>query len=135
MGSKRNKTLDRGLVVLGGALVAATLAVLVFTDGSGDQAGTPMGAAPPAAVDRLVIENFLFMPAEVTVPVGTEITWRNTDSAPHTATSGTSPSPDTVFDTGTIEGGQSGSVTVQEPGTFAYFCEFHPFMKGTVTVE
>lgn len=135
MGTTQNPILDRVLLVLGGAMIVATLAVLLLTGGQEEQAATPAGAAPTAAVDRVVIENFLFVPAEITVPVGTEITWRNEDSAPHTATSGTSPSPDAIFDSGTIEGGQSGSVTVREPGTYAYFCEFHPFMKGTVTVE
>jgi plastocyanin len=134
MNSTLKPIFDRSLLVLGGALIAATLALLVFTGGQKEQASTPAGAAP-AAVDRVVIEDFLFAPAEITVPVGTKITWRNVDSAPHTATSGTSPNPDTVFDTGTIKGGQSGSVIVQKPGTFAYFCEFHPYMKGTVTVE
>jgi plastocyanin len=26
-------------------------------------------------------------------------------------------------------------VTFDEAGTFAYYCRFHPFMKGTITVE
>ncbi|GAA4568825.1 hypothetical protein [Planotetraspora kaengkrachanensis] len=31
------------------------------------------------------IKNFAFAPAAVTVPVGTTVTWTNTDEEPHTA--------------------------------------------------
>ena len=27
------------------------------------------------------------------------------------------------------------SVTFDEPGTFTYYCRFHPFMKATVEVK
>ena len=35
---------------------------------------------------RIIIENFVFAPAEVTVTPGTKVTWSNKDEAPHTAT-------------------------------------------------
>jgi len=31
--------------------------------------------------------------------------------------------------------GDSGDLTFDEPGEYAYFCIFHPFMEGSVTVE
>lgn len=117
-------------------MIVATVAVAVLTGGAdGESRGSAPSAAEPVTTDRVVIQDFRFMPPEISVPVGTEIRWTNMDSAAHTATSGTSPGPDGVFDTGTVEGGQAGSVTVRRRGTFAYFCEFHPFMTGTVTVE
>ena len=69
------------------------------------------------------------------VAVGAKITFTNQDDAPHTATSGASPNADGVFDSGTLKKGQSKSVKLAKAGTFSYYCAFHPFMKGTVTVK
>jgi plastocyanin len=65
------------------------------------------------------------------VKAGRTITIVNADDAPHTVTEeGGSPS----FDSDTVKGKTSGSVTFKTPGTYRYFCEFHATMKGTVTV-
>jgi len=57
------------------------------------------------------------------------VIWQNQDAAPHTATA-----DDGSFDTGTIEQGKLGSETFKEAGTYLYFCEIHPDMRGTVEV-
>lgn len=42
---------------------------------------------------------------------------------------------DNSLDTDSIAGeGATGSLTFDEPGTYAYYCLFHPFMKSTVEV-
>jgi plastocyanin len=51
-------------------------------------------------------------------------------SLPHTATS-----DDEVFDSGSLTEGGEFSFTFDEAGTFAYFCEVHPTMRGTIVVE
>lgn len=93
----------------------------------------PTGEA--AATDEVTIQDFEFLPAEVTVPAGTELTFVNDDTAAHTATSGTSPSSDGMFDTGVVAEGDDTSVALDEPGSVAYFRKLHPNMKGTITVE
>ena len=80
--------------------------------------------------ETVSIVNFAFDPADLTVPAGTTVTWENTDTAPHTATA-----EDGTFDTGRIAQNASASATFDQPGTFAYRCEFHPDMQGTITVE
>ena len=60
---------------------------------------------------------------------GTTVTFTNNDTAPHTATA-----DDGVFDTGEIAPGASATVTLDEAGTYAYHCEFHPNMVATITV-
>ena len=75
----------------------------------------------------MTIEDYTYKPAEVTVAKGTTVKFTNRDSTPHTATSNESG----VFESGTIEPGKSGKITLDEAGTFAYYCVFHPFMKGT----
>lgn len=78
----------------------------------------------------LNIADFSFVEEDVTVKAGTTVTWENADDAVHTATA-----DDDSFDTGNIAGGDSGEVTLEEPGTYSYFCEPHPFMKASITVE
>jgi plastocyanin len=40
-----------------------------------------------------------------------------------------------AFESGSIESGESATVRLDEAGSFAYYCAFHPFMKGTIVVE
>jgi plastocyanin len=88
-------------------------------------------AFPALAADHAVaIENFKFVPANITVAVGDTITFTNNDSAPHTATA-----KDGSFDTGRLSKGQSATVTIGAAGTFNYICEIHPMMKGVVTAN
>lgn len=127
-------TVDRLLAGLGVVLVLATVAVLIVYGGESDGA-TAQQAGPAKAVDQIDIKDFLYDPAAVTVPVGSTVTFTNRDSAPHTSTSGTSPSPDGMFDTGILKKNGSKAVKVTKAGTFDYYCELHPFMKATVTVK
>jgi len=87
----------------------------------------PSGAA--AKAEKVQIVEFSYEPDPVLVQVGGKVTWQNQDTAPHTATA-----DDGSFDTGTIEQGKLGSATFKETGTFAYHCEIHPTMHGTVEV-
>lgn len=76
------------------------------------------------------IVEFLYEPEAMTVASGTTITWSNQDKAPHTATA-----RDESFDTGTLKRGDSAEVTLDQPGTYDYYCRFHQFMNATITVE
>jgi len=77
-----------------------------------------------------------FVPSTVTIEVGETITWDNTDTAAHTASSGTpTDGPSGVFDTGLMMAGGSYSYTADTAGTFDYFCMVHPWMEGTLIVE
>ena len=95
------------------------------------------GRAPVATADgetgpgpaTVTIEGFAFDPPTLEVAVGTTVTWVNRDEAPHTATGDGG-----EFDTGRLDQGQSGSHTFDQAGTYAYRCNFHPEMGGTVIV-
>jgi len=77
-----------------------------------------------------------FIPSTVVITVGGTVTWENTDTAAHTASSGTpAGGPDGVFDSSLIISGGSYSVTLDDDGTYPYFCMVHPWMEGTVIVE
>ena len=75
-------------------------------------------------------------PSTVTISAGGTVTFVNSDMAPHTATSGTAiDGPDGVWDTSLIMNAASYSVTLDNPGTYDYFCMVHPWMDGKVIVE
>jgi plastocyanin len=115
------------------ALTAALLGAALLA-GCGDD--TKSSSAPAAAPDAptttsVAIKEFKYSPSPATVKAGAKITISNADRAPHTLTDRAA---SRAFDSGTIKAGESGSVTFTKPGTYAYFCEFHPYMKGMVTV-
>lgn len=88
------------------------------------------GAAVLAADHAVDIAGFAFSPGSVTVTVGDTVTWTNADAQSHTATA-----DDASFDTGTIAGNTSKSVTFATAGTFGYHCKIHPQMTATVVVQ
>ena len=107
-------------------ILAALVAAALLAGCGGDDDKSTAGAT-----DTIRIKDFLDDPEPVTVRAGQRITVVNEDSAPHTVTEeGGSPS----FDSDTVKGGASGSITFDKAGTFKYFCLFHPTMKGSVTV-
>lgn len=80
--------------------------------------------------------NECFIPAEVTVSVGTTVTWSNDDTVAHTVTSGTpSGGSDGVFDSSIFMVGTTFEHTFDQAGTYDYFCMVHPWMKGKVQVN
>ena len=82
--------------------------------------------------DRTIkIVDFVYDPTPATVKAGQKISIPNADAAPHTITDTGSGK---AFDSGTIKGKATGSLTIAKAGTYAYICEFHPFMKGEITV-
>ncbi|MGH8958402.1 MAG: cupredoxin domain-containing protein [Acidimicrobiia bacterium] len=91
--------------------------------------------APSAGGDVSVTANdFSFSPAMVTVSVGDSITWTLAEGA-HTTSSGSSPDLDGIWDQA-LTADAPFTFTFEEPGTYDYFCRFHPdFMTGTVIVE
>ena len=81
-------------------------------------------AQTPVAIN---IVGFAFAPGTVTVPLGTAVTWTNRDGDPHTASG-------SGWNSGVLSQGQSFTYVTQQAGSFAYICEIHPDMSGTLTV-
>ncbi|MER5759543.1 cupredoxin domain-containing protein [Streptomyces sp. NPDC002082] len=119
-----------------GAAVAAACALLAIV-GVTSTSAAPLSA--PAGTSTVTVEgvevrikDFKFIPADVKVPAGAKVTVINEDSAPHTLTA----TEGYAFDTGTIEGGASGTFTApSKPGSYPFFCSVHPEMKGTLVVS
>ena len=77
-----------------------------------------------------------YTPSTATISAGGTVTFTNTDTAPHTSTSGSAANgPDGIFDTSLIMMNASFDVTLADAGTYTYFCMVHPWMEGTIIVE
>jgi plastocyanin len=85
------------------------------------------------------MQDDFFSSRDITVQPGTTITWQNVGNRPHTSTSDTG-----IWDSGTVNPGQSWSWTVpadaQSGTSFPYFCIFHgdpggQGMAGVIRVE
>lgn len=100
------------------------------TSSSTGTSSSTSATAPATAAAKVDIANFAFAPKTITVKAGGTITWTNSDSAEHTATA----DDHKTFDTGTLNQGDTKTVTLKTPGTYTYVCSFHPFMHGTVVV-
>lgn len=74
---------------------------------------------------------YSFSPATVKVVKGTKIVWTNTTTTTHTVT------PDTTAaftGSSNLTHNQTYSLVMNTPGTYAYHCDIHPYMKATITV-
>src|SRR5580700_5412139 len=85
---------------------------------------------PSAATADVKIDNFVFGPQTVTVPMGTTVTWTNHDDIPHTSVSA-----EGVFKSKVMDTDDKFSYTFTKAGTYPYFCSIHPRMTGSVIVK
>jgi plastocyanin len=92
----------------------------------------PDPAASAAGDTTVSVSGFAFRPQVVRILAGESVTWRvGNDPEQHTVT----PRRAGAFrDSGALFSGQAHRVAFPGPGTFAYFCRFHPFMEGSVIV-
>jgi plastocyanin len=112
-------------------------------------AASPVASAGSATV--AMTDQLRFEPADVTIPVGGSVTWRNESAMPHTSTDDPAKNPvaeafpdyaqvpagAAPWDSGLLQPGQSFTETFTVPGTYHYFCIPHVLsgMRGTITVQ
>ena len=113
-----------------------TLAICAVAVAS-HQSHMKMHAAPAGTASRastnpneIVIANFSFEPATLTIKAGTTVTWVNHDDEPHTATA-----TDKRFNSKTLDNGDRFSQEFKAPGVYNYYCALHPKMTGKIIVK
>jgi plastocyanin len=119
-------------------IIGMALAVVHFWGKAGGDTQTDL--VPNAAAQQpdtesaggvqISIENFDFVPAEVTISPGTRVTWVNRDDAPHTATS-----YENKFNSGGLDTGDKFSFVFDNTGDYSYFCLLHPHMRAVIRVR
>jgi plastocyanin len=120
-------------------MAVAILALAALGGCGGGGAGNPT-AAPTSGTAAITcnasgtgvaatIANLTFSPNPVTVAAGGMVTWTNNDSPSHTVSFDNGP------DCGTLAPGTSQTVLFSVAGTYAYHCNIHRTMTGSVTVS
>ena len=94
----------------------------------------PVGArelprAPRGGTVTVNMRDDRFAPRAITVDRGTTVQWVNRGNNSHTSTANGG-----AWNSGTLDPGESFSRRFRRAGTFAYHCNVHPFMTGSVTV-
>ena len=119
--------MTRKNVLIAGMAAPVMIAMLLLF------AGSPRVTAsdqPSAANAEVKIDNFVFGPDTLTVPVGATVTWTNKDDIPHTTVS-----TDGVFKSKVMDTDEKFSYTFAKAGTYPYYCTIHPKMTGKVVVQ
>jgi plastocyanin len=73
-----------------------------------------------------------YMSAQMTIPLGTRVTWTNTGGDGHDVTGN---GPGGAWRSGTLAPSDSYSRPFMLAGTFDYWCSAHPEMRGRIVVQ
>ena len=130
--SRRRTGPDRALSTSWLALLAVLAVVSAVAITSMALTYGPWHATPDVA-----IVNYAYSASEVRVSVGTTVTWVNMDGVMHTVTFGGHGDHQSGHgvESGPLYHMDAWSYTFEEPGTYEYHCDPHPFMTGMVIVE
>src|SRR5271154_6953502 len=83
----------------------------------------------PAVGTEVKIDNFSFGP-DITIAVGSTVSWTNHDDVPHVVASDTN-----VFKSKALDTDDRFSYTFTKPGTYTYYCSIHPKMVAKVIAQ
>jgi plastocyanin len=89
-----------------------------------------VAATPATAMPTVTIKDDAYAPTRLTISAGQTVTFVNQDDDAHTVTSTSG-----WFDSKGLDTNGVWRHTFSKPGTYTYFCELHPFMKGTIIVQ
>jgi plastocyanin len=115
-------------VVLAALVPIIAVVAVVVTLSATSESGVTGGATGGSTVGNAVtIKDFAFSPTPLAVRTGATISVSNADGTAHTLTANNN-----SFDTGNLDGGAKGTITVDAPGRYAYHCEIHNYMTGVI---
>ena len=115
------------LMTVGAVVVVGTLIVVSVAEAHKH----PTAKAQKHPTRTVLIQNFSFKPAHITIKRGTKVRWINKDSTAHTATANNGRS----FDSGRLGKGKRYTHTFKSAGKKPYHCEIHSDMRGSVVVK
>ncbi|ACB93994.1 cupredoxin domain-containing protein [Beijerinckia indica] len=95
-----------------------------------DTTKDPVKDAAANQAVTVVIDNFTFTPATVTVTPGTTVTFVNHDDIPHTVVE-----TKHLFRSKVLDSDDTFSFTFDKDGVYDFFCSLHPHMTGKIVVE
>ncbi len=105
-----------------------------YGGGIATPAATSVPAASPTPTAGSAIQvrefDFDFAPSNLTIPVGTTVTWTNEGPTIHTVGQ-----KNGNWSSDVLKAGDKFSHQFQTPGTYTIYCTIHPLMQMTVTVR
>jgi len=120
-GTRKGARVARALLVGGALVVSAAIPSAQGWRSAATAAPTPI---------EIGIADHAYRPGTIHVPVGATVTWQNRDEEVHTVTSTAQ-----AFDSKAIDTGEHFDHTFTAPGTYAYFCALHPYMRAEIVVQ
>jgi plastocyanin len=89
------------------------------------------------AIHSVTMPGNLFSPDTLQISVKDTVRWINTDIRLHTTTSGVNGTPNGLWNSGTMNSGDSFSFIFASAGNFPYYCTFHYLMgmNGLIIVN
>jgi plastocyanin len=109
--------------------IALSVAVVIGTACSSSTSPANSCGSAKAAANVNATDSKVFSPGATTITAGQSVCWQNNGTFQHTVTSNTG-----LFDTG-LPPGQIFVFTFPVKGSFAYHCNIHTGMTGTITVN
>ena len=83
-----------------------------------------------------VSSSAFYLPLNLETPVGTTVVWANEDTVPHTVQSQDEfGKVIALFNSAPLNTGDRFEFTFEEAGVYNYFCSFHPWRVGVVTIK
>jgi plastocyanin len=89
------------------------------------------GGQTQPSQNTVIISNFAYSPATITISVGDTIIWRNDDNVGHTVTSDSG----SELDSPLLSKGDTYMHVFNTAGSYPYHCTVHPSMKAAVVVQ
>jgi plastocyanin len=113
------------------SILSVFLIMITFSFNAVSAANTVNFVGGESTPHQITIDEYMFVPSELTVSAGTKVTWINHDQVPHTIVDSAIPK---LFRSSALDTNDSYSFTFIKPGNYRYFCTLHPQMIGTITV-
>lgn len=116
------------LWIVVGIIVVAAAGYFIYRGAHGYKKTSSSSSPTTVAANTVIAKNIAFSPNELTVSVGTEVTFKNDDSVTHNIVGD-------GFASGDLTPGNSFKFTFNTAGTFNYHCSIHPSMTGKIIVK
>jgi plastocyanin len=92
----------------------------------------PRATATPSAEPRVEIVDNGYLPEQMTVPLGSRVSWANTGGDGHDVTGN---GPGGAWRSGILAPSDTYARPFLLAGTFDYWCAVHPEMRGRIVVQ
>lgn len=92
----------------------------------------PLAAPTQSASPRVEVVDYGYSPAQLQIPLGTNVTWSNSGEDGHDVNGN---GPGGEWRSGPMAPGERYARQFRLPCTYDYVCDFHPEMRGRVVVQ